>query len=623
MSTGLSLDRLLISICALATSLSAHAQSAQSYVDGEVIVKLKSQISSSESYAFLGKAHSDKEMVLKDSWGKLNLYHFALKKGQTVESAVQELRADPNVLYAEPNYLLKKSEDTGIQQVLSADQVQSESFQAMAGGYAATGANIGVPTVWSTASASGSIKPVVAVIDTGLDTGHFVITGTQALWVNPGEVPGNGLDDDGNGYIDDVNGFNFVDNNGSMYDDDGHGTHVAGIILSVDQNIYTTPLHEAKIRIMPLKFLNGNGVGSTSAAIRAIYYAVNNGASVLNNSWGGTTYSAALHEAVAYTYSKAALFVAAAGNSGSNNDSSPMYPATYDVPNVISIAATTDYDYLASFSNYGASSVDLGSPGVYILSTVPPNPPSCADHCFGYSSGTSMAAPFVSGTAGQIKVESPSMLGYQVRSILMHEMNSVAQLMGKVVTSGRLNSSEAVTYAKTASVDSTQPPYTLNYASDRDLASSIAGGGCGTVRALKDQEPPFGSKGGAVAVVVLLLAPLVMLFYMRMRNPANRRKHDRFNIDTDVRISVGGRELVGSVSSISMGGVCLNTSALLQDGGLVTMTISAPNGQDKIEVAGRVVWSEANKAYGVAFDKTPQSALSRIADWTKGLQKAS
>jgi Tfp pilus assembly protein PilZ len=192
-----------------------------------------------------------------------------------------------------------------------------------------------------------------------------------------------------------------------------------------------------------------------------------------------------------------------------------------------------------------------------------------------------------------------------------------------VATSGRLSSSQAVTYAKTAAVESTQPPYTLNYGSDRDLASSMASaGGCGMVRALNDHNSPFGSAGGAAVVVALLLVPLALLFYVRMSNPANRRKHDRFNINTDVRISVGDRELVGSVSSISMGGVCLNTSALLQDGGLITMTISAPNGHDKVEVAGRVVWSEANKAYGVAFDKTPQSALSRIADWTKGLQRA-
>jgi hypothetical protein len=604
--------RAILAVCGFLFALSAHAQE---YVPGEIIVKLKSNAGSPESYAFLGKAHSDKEMSLKDSWGKMGLYHFALKKGQTVEQAVAELRQDPEVLYAEPNYILGKADDTGMHQIFSAEEIQAAAVQAQSN-YMATGAPIGVQSVWTSNTVPAS-RPIVAVIDTGLDIDHYVFQDTNAVWTNTAEIPGNGIDDDGNGYVDDVHGWNFVSNNGTMLDDDGHGTHVSGIILSVDQNIYVTPLKQAKIQIMPLKFLNGNGVGTTSDAIRAVYYAVNNGARVLNNSWGGSSYSAALHEAVAYTYSKGAIFVAAAGNAGSNNDSTPMYPASYDVPNVLAVAATTDYDYLASFSNYGIGSVDLGSPGVYILSTVP-------NDTFGTSSGTSMAAPFVSGTAIQMKVESPNMLGYQIRSILLNQFSSVSQLQGKVATAGRLNTSASVTYSKTAAVDTTQPAYSIVYQADRELASSMAGGGgCGTVYKLGSEapnEPPFGSAG---AVVALLLAPIIALVVMRLRTPANRRKHERFKIDSDVRINVGGRELVGSVSTISLGGAQVNTDQLLQDGGLITLTIASPTGEEKVEVQGRVVWSEANKAYGVAFDSAPQSVLSRIADWTRGLQKAS
>lgn len=586
---------------------------AQNYVPGEIIVKLKSESGSPKSYQFLGKATAEKAMSLKASWGKFGMYHFALKPGQSVESALDDIRKDPEVQYAEPNYIFSKADDVGMQQTFSAEQIQAQSLNSQS--YQATSANIGVQSVWSSSSGMPAEKPVVAIIDTGLDTAHYVIQDTQALWTNPGEIPGNGVDDDGNGYVDDVHGWNFVDNSGTLYDDDGHGTHVTGIILSIDQNIYTTPLREARIKVMPLKFLNGNGVGTTSNAIRAIYYAVNNGASVINNSWGGTSYSAALHEAVAYTYTKKAVFVAAAGNSGLNNDATPMYPASYDVPNVISILATTDYDYKASFSNFGAHTVHLGSPGVFILSTVP-------NDAFGTSSGTSMAAPFVTGTAAQMKVESPNMLGYQIKTILTSQYTSVAQLNGQVETSGRLNSGLAVNYSKTASVDGAQPNYTINYLADRDLASNVAGGGgCGTVRALSgDGQPPFGSAG---AVVLLLLAPVLVLIVMRMRAPANRRKHERFKIHSDVRLMVGDREMVGSISSISLGGVQVNTSALMQDGGMVTMAIASPDGSEKIEVSGRVVWSEANKAYGVAFAQTPQSVLSRIADWTRNLQKAS
>ncbi len=587
--------------------------SAQDYVPGEVIVKLKSQKGSAESYAFMGKAQSDKEMVLKNSWGKMSLYHYALKKGQSVEAAVTDLKHDPNVLYAEPNYILNKTADTGIQQTFSSEEIHAAAVQSQSA-YLATSANIGVQSVWSSSSGVPVVKPIVAVVDTGLDTNHSVITGTQALWTNPGEIPGNGIDDDSNGYIDDIHGWNFVDNSPTMYDDDNHGTHVTGIILSIDQNIYTTPLQEAKIKIMPLKFLNGSGVGTTSNAIRAIYYAANNGASVINNSWGGPSYSAALNEAVAYSYNKGALFVVAAGNNGASNDQTAMYPANYDVPNVISVAATTDYDYLASFSNYGSTSVHIGSPGVYILSTIPNN-------TFGTSSGTSMAAPFISGTAAQMKVESPSMLPHQMRAILLAQTVAITQLNGKVSSGGRLNSNNAVNYSKTASVDTSQPVYTMSYQADRELASNIAGGGgCGTVNALAENgEPPFGT---ASVVVVLLLLPVAILLSVRMRDPKNRRMHERFAINSDVRISVGDRELVGSVSSLSLGGAQVNTSALLQDGGLVTLCISSPDGQEKVEVAGRVVWSAANKAYGVAFEKAPQSVLSRLTDWTANLKRA-
>jgi hypothetical protein len=593
--------------------------SAQDFVPGEIIVKLKSQAGTNETYTFVGKATSDKAMALKNSWGKMNLYHFALRKGQSVQSAIEELRKDPDVLYAEPNYLLSKTaasqgSEVGFQaQTFSAEQTWAAAAAQGQGTYMATSADIGVQSIWSAGGTPPAVKPIVAVVDTGLDTTHFVFNDSHAIWTNSGEIPGNGIDDDGNGYVDDVHGWNFVDNSPTIYDDDGHGTHVSGIILSVDQNIYVTPLKESKIAIMPLKFLNGDGVGTTSDAIRAIYYAANNGAAVINNSWGGTEYSAALHEAIAYTYTKGALFVAAAGNSATNNDSSPMYPASYDVPNVMAVAATTDYDYLAAFSNFGASSVHLGSPGVYIYSTIPGG-------SFAYSSGTSMAAPFVSGTAIQMKVDSPHMLGYQLRSILMSQASPVNQLYGKTVTGGRLDSSAAVELSKTTAVDSTQPTYTLTYHADRGLASNLAGGGCGLVKSLENGEPPAGSAG---AVVVLVLLPLLVLAYLRMRAPVSRRKHERFKIDSDVRISVGDRELVGSISSISLGGVQVNTSALLQDGGLVSLSISSPDGGEKVEVAGRVVWSAAHKAYGVAFDRTPQSVLSRISDWTKNLQKAS
>jgi len=587
--------------------------SAQNYKPGEVIVKLKSDRGSMSSYSFLGKAQTDKQMVLKESYGKMNIHHFGLSKGQSVSEAIHDLSQDPDVEYVEPNYYLAKTSDTGIHESFSLSEI--ESYAKNTNEILATDSDIGLNYVWqSLTGAQSTSPPIVAVIDTGLQIDHTVITDTGALWVNAGEIAGNGIDDDGNGYIDDVNGWNFVANSGTMYDDDGHGTHVTGIILSVDQNIFTTPRTAAKIKIMPLKFLDGSGVGSTSDAIRAIYYAVNNGATVLNNSWGGTGYSAALHDAVAYTYSKGAAFVAAAGNSANNNDSVALYPASYDVPNVISVAATGSSNYLASFSNYGATSVDLGSPGTYILSTIPTN-------SFGTSSGTSMSTPFVAGTLAQMKVAAPTMLGYQLKSLVLGQIQTYSQLSGKVYTGGKLNTASAVSVAASTPVESTQPAYTVSYQSaSRSVASNESQmAGCGMVSKMS------GSSGlpldRILVTLGLLLLPLVAYQVRRMIWPESRRRHERYKINSEVRISVGDKELVGSVSSISLGGAQVNTAALLEDGGMVTMLIESPDGAEKIEVGGRVVWSEANKAYGVAFDHAPQTALQRITDWTRGLQK--
>ncbi len=363
-------------------------------------------------------------------------------------------------------------------------------------------------------------------------------------------------------------------------------------------------------------------MGTTSNAIKAIYYAVENGASVINNSWGGPSYSGALHEAVAYAYSKGVAFVAAAGNSAGNNDSTPMYPANYDVPNVISVAATTSGDSLAGFSNFGRHSVHLGSPGVMIYSTIPGG--------YGSASGTSMATPFVSGVAAQMKVESPSMLGYQIKSIIFSQADSVSNLVGKVYTESRLDANQAVNYSKTAQVDASQPAYYGAFSQNRELASTLSGSGCGLVtKLLKNSGDKFGDSPPlrgpetwyVLLVLALLAAPLMFAQWMKSRAPENRRRYERFSIQSEVTMKVGDKELIGSVSSISLGGVKVNTDALLENGGIVRMEIASPDGKEAVKVEGKIVWSESRKAYGVAFSNAPQNVLSQIGEWTKSLQK--
>lgn len=594
---------------------------AQDYVPGEVIVKLRSQSNTTSTYAFLGKSTTDKQMTLQKSWGKMNMYHFTLSKGQSVEQTVQELRQDPDVEYAEPNYILRKADgDVGMHQKFAVNDSEVSAQTAI-------NYSQGIQPFWSSSAAtSGTVvatatsRPIIAVIDTGLDPNHSVFIGTDSVWVNTGEIPNNGIDDDGNGYVDDLHGWNFVANSNNPYDDDGHGTHVAGIILSVDQDIYNPPFEQSKVQIMPLKFLDGNGQGTTSSAIAAIYYAVNNGAVVLNNSWGGYSYSAALHEAVTFSYNRGVAFVAAAGNSSSNNDSIPLYPASLDVPNVISVAATTSTNTLAYFSNYGVNTVHIGSPGVYIMSTIPGN-------YYGTSSGTSMAAPYVAGAAIQMKVVQPNMLGYQIKSVVMSSSQAYSQLIPKVYTGSRVDSTSAITKASIETLSTSQPAYSPVFLADRKVASS-SGGGCGMVSYVSKQGGSGGAGGGASGVgslgfsVAIMIAFFGLVFYLLRTDFKNQRQHERFKIDSEVRVTVGDKIMVGNISTISVGGVCLNTSELLQDGGLLKMQIVAPDGNGVVEVEGRVVWSEERKAYGVAFQNASMDVADRIGRWTQWLAKA-
>ncbi len=618
----------------------AHGQSGPPvnpppYVEGDIIVKLKSDDSNASASAvgarsysslkgqnFVQKARMQKGMRLKGSFSKMGMYHMGVKGGQTTADALQEMKNDPEVEYAEPNYIFTKANATGAIQKFSMSDVGS---MAGSSSYLATGAPIQVTSTWPTINPSD--VPIVAVIDTGLDTTHPIISTTGALWTNAGEIDNNGIDDDGNGYVDDIHGWNFVSNSKTMIDDDGHGTHVAGIILGVTQDIYTSPYPAAIIRIMPLKFLDGSGYGRTSDAIRAIYYAVNNGATVLNNSWGGPSYSSALHEAITYSYNAGVLFVAAAGNSGSNNDVSPMYPASYDVPNVLAVAATTDSDALAYFSNYGSNSVHLASPGVFILSSVPGG--------YATMSGTSMATPFVTGLAALMKAEKPTMLAYQLKQIIAANSDIITSgghptLQNKVSSQGRMNVYNSVQAVKTAAVDPSQPAYTFTN-QDRKLASSIAASGCGLVKKMASGGGT--TLGGGVGtgapeswslfvVLAIMALPIVLYNVLRRKQGRELRRHERFKINTDVKVSVGDRELIGSISTISVGGAQLNTDALLEQGGIITMNIRSPDGKELLQVEGRVVWSEQQKAYGVQFAETNQTIREQIMGWTTSLVKA-
>lgn len=340
----------------------------------------------------------------------------------------------PGIVFVEPDFVLAPTRAANDP---SFSQLWGLSNTGQSGGLA--DADIDAPEAWSITTGSRSV--VIAVIDTGVDVSHPDLAAN--IWRNPGEIPGNGIDDDRNGFVDDVSGWDFVSNDNIPQDGDGHGTHVAGTIGAVGNNGRGVVGVNWEVSILPLKFLTDTGTGSTSAAIAAINYATalrNAGINVVasNNSWGGGGYSTSLRTAISRHNDAGIMFVVAAGNDGINNDVIPSYPANYDLPNVISVAATDRSDRLASFSNYGRRTVDLGAPGVSIHST---------SRGGGYAtmSGTSMAAPHVTGVVGLLAAVKPQATVAEIRAAILGTVVPVAALgSGKTVTGGRLNAAAAV-----------------------------------------------------------------------------------------------------------------------------------------------------------------------------------
>lgn len=297
-----------------------------------------------------------------------------------------------------------------------------------------------VPAAWDLTTGSKNI--VVAVVDTGTKFDHQDIAGN--LWRNSGEVADNGVDDDGNGYVDDINGWNAVGNNGKPVDDHGHGTHVAGTIGAAGNNGVGVAGVNWNVSIMTAKFLAANGSGAIYDAIEAVDYITNQknrGVPVVlsNNSWGGGGYYQPMADAITRARNAGILFVAAAGNNTNNNDANPYYPCGYDIDNVISVAAVDQNGALASFSNYGASAVDIAAPGVNIASLG-----ISSSNSYVYMSGTSMATPQVSGVLALMAARSPSVSYSQLRDYLYSTMTPLNNLQGKMRFAGVPNAFAAL-----------------------------------------------------------------------------------------------------------------------------------------------------------------------------------
>ncbi len=362
---------------------------------------------------------------------------YLVHTSMNVYDAIERLKSDASIEYAEPNYVYyhaATSNDT---------YFSNGSLWGMYGTSTSPANTYGsqAAVAWA-AGHTGSATVYVGIIDEGAMYSHEDL---EDNFGNPNETGGNGIDDDGNGFIDDNYGWDFDGNNNSTFDGTGddHGTHVAGTIGAKGGNGIGVAGVNWNVKMISAKFLGRRG-GTTANAIKAVDYFTDLktlGLNIVatNNSWGGGGYSQALYDAIERANTAGILFIAAAGNDGNNIDATPSYPAGYTNSNIISVAALTSSGAIASYSNYGSASVDIGAPGSGIYSTLPGGRGKTITSSYGSYNGTSMATPHVSGAAALYASTHPGASASAIKSAILSSATATSSLSGKCVTGGRLN----------------------------------------------------------------------------------------------------------------------------------------------------------------------------------------
>lgn len=435
-----------------ATVPSAVAEVADQYahsnlVPGELIVKLNGAAEAelmsdfaSEYGAKVIEKFDLPDNVFKSIGG--DMLRLKLPAGISPFEAIAAMKNDERVSYAEPNEVITLEEFEAKNQA-SPDHANSQepsepndldprlwglNNDGQTGGKA--GADVSAKKAWKINIGDGSADgPLIAVIDTGIDYNHPDLKAN--MWTNPGEIPGDGIDNDNNGVIDDIHGYYPGANSGDPMDGHSHGTHCAGTIAAVGNNGEGVTGVMQNARLMAVKIFSDEGRTTTADIVKAINYTNKMGADITSNSWGGGARSEAIKDAFA---SHDAIHVIAAGNSNFDNDIRENYPSNYDLDNIIAVAATDHNDERANFSQWGATKVDVAAPGVNIWSTVPISKGS-----YGSKSGTSMATPHVSGGVGLIMSEYPDASNAEVKARLIHGSDKMDALKDISVSDGRVN----------------------------------------------------------------------------------------------------------------------------------------------------------------------------------------
>jgi subtilisin family serine protease len=409
----------------------------QQFVPNEILIKFKEGTNSNaKSKALETVKGTVAEEIVTEAMKRANLREGVtlLRIPMAAMDAINKLKGMPEIEYAEPNWIYNHfatSNDTYF--------INNSLWGMSAGG---NNFGSGAATAWAN-NKIGSHAVYIGIIDEGYMYTHEDLVANAGT--NTGEIAGNGVDDDGNGLKDDVYGWDFDGNNNTVFDgvNDDHGTHVAGTIGGVGGNGKGVAGVVWNVKLLNAKFLGSRG-GTTANAIKAVDYFTglkNKGINIVatNNSWGGGGFSQALKDAIDRANTAGILFIAAAGNSGTNNDATASYPSGYTSANVIAVASITNTGGLSSFSQYGATTVDLGAPGSGIWSTVPKRVSGSLISSYASYNGTSMATPHVSGAAALYASINPGATAVQIKAALLNSAIPTASLTGKCVTGGRLN----------------------------------------------------------------------------------------------------------------------------------------------------------------------------------------